>query len=132
MAIVKTVVANSLHRIVFKFVGQGTTTVTLAEMVHATSGFPQSIVGTPRASIVAASASMFDNGNPVTITRNGVDVLVLHGQYIVPEELNSTMKFSENSDQDIVVTHGGNGTSFLTFRKDEGFTLGPNVAGDTR
>jgi hypothetical protein len=120
-----------LHRTIYKFVGDGTATITLAEIAHAVSGFPQTIDGTPNVSIIGASSSLPDNQS-VTIVRGGVTVLQLYGQYSLPQDEIGTIKLAEQSTKDIVVTMAASGTLFLELRKDSGYTFGPSVDGDTR
>lgn len=132
MAITQKFVLNNLHRTIIKFVSDGTTaptqtTVTLPSLVHTSSGFPQTVSGTPKVAIIGASVSLIDNSNPVTIKRNNETTLKLFGQYTLPQDTIGQIKLDENSTSDIVITFTGDGTLFLDLRKDDGYTFGPNV-----
>ena len=131
MAISKVIVFNNMHRTIVKLVGDGTSTITMSEIAHTASGFPQSIDGTPNVSIIGASVSLPDVQS-VTVARNGTTVLHLHGQYSLPQDEIGTIKLSEQSSKDIVVSMPSSGTLFLELRKDSGYTLGPNVSGNSR
>ncbi|UTS52007.1 hypothetical protein [Synechococcus phage BUCT-ZZ01] len=133
MAISKSIVFNNLRRTIVKLVGDatgGTATITLAELVHVTSGFPQTVSGTPEVSIMGASLSSQDAGNATTVVRNGVPILALHACYDMPvDDVVGGIKLTEEISQDIVVTiPAGGGTLFLDLRKERGYTFGPNVA----
>lgn len=130
MAVNKTIVLNNLHRTQVKIVADaaGSATITMAELVHATSGYPQILDGNPiKVSIIGASLSSVEGGPGVQITRNGVLVLNLFGNYDLPQDEVGQIKLSEEASSDIAITIGQACTLFLDLRKDSGYRFGPNV-----
>ena len=135
MAISQKVVFNNLHRTIIKFVSDGTatattSTVTLASLAHTSSGFSQTVSGTPVVSIIGGSLSAPDSGtnaSGVIVTRGANVVLKVYGQYDLPQSSIGQIKLDENASSDIVVTMSTDGTFFLDLRKDAGYTFGPNL-----
>lgn len=129
MAIVKTIVNNTMLKTTVKLVGNGIETISLASLVATNSGEGVQVVsGTPKVSIIGISLTSHDSGNGTKITRNGIDVMEMHGNYEMPEDAIYSCKLTENSDSDIVVNIGSSGTIILVLRKEEGYTFGQDLA----
>lgn len=111
MAIVKTIIKNTHLEAVVKFVGTGTSTLTLAELKLALETAGAYAVDIVRAQYATQPTTK------ISVTRNAVDVLqVFGGGTIEPGG-----RLAEQNTQDIVVTSVGDGTLLLTLRKVGGF-----------
>jgi hypothetical protein len=115
MAITKTIIQSSGRETTIKLVGSGTETITLASLVHGS----QTVTGVPAVSIMGVLSS---NSSVATISRNGSQVLHMHGSFEYQTDGLSQSTLSENASNDIVADLQQTGTLIIRVRKLSGYS----------
>lgn len=119
MALVKTIIKNSAQEVVVKWTGSGTDTLTLSSLVAA----EQTLTGDvgPGAVITNVISSVGTTATCV-ITRNAVDVLYVHGNFVFNNENYPNIVINEKSTFDVAVNLTGAGTLILKLKKTQGYS----------
>lgn len=117
MPLVRSIVQITPRDAIVKWVGQGADTLALTDLVRA----GQSVSGNPFVGISGVLSSVAGGGS-CAITRNGVDVFHVHGEFEFQTDSVATAVITENGSSDIVVNLANTGTLILKLRKISGYS----------
>lgn len=117
MPLVRSIVQITPRDAIVKWVGQGTDTLALADLVRA----GQSVSGNPFVGIVGLLSSIAADG-ACTITRNGVEVFHVHGGFEFQTDSVATAVVTDGGGSDVVVSLENTGTLVMKLRKLSGYS----------
>jgi hypothetical protein len=118
-AITKYIVKNTRGETIIKLVGTGTMAITLAELKLADETFDATNASVDIRSIMITSPPTQET----RIVRNSVDVLQAYGNI---ELTSDVIKMNEQTNKDLSVITGGDGTIVISLRKNYGYNA-PNL-----
>lgn len=120
MALVRTFIQITPREAIVKWVGQGTDTLALADLVLP-GRQALSSTATPGVGITGVLSSVAADGACI-VSRGGVEAIHVHGGFEFQTDAVATAVIDENAGTPVVVTLDNSGTLILKLRKLSGFT----------